>query len=150
MPATTALRIEAGMPSMIQRRTPVAESSRNTQPEMNTAPSACCQVNPIEPTTVKAKKAFRPMPGAIAMGQLASRAMMAEPSAPARQVATNTEPWSMPVVERICGLTNTMYAIVRNVVSPASNSVRTSVPCCCSLKIRSSMESSSACAIAHR
>ena len=35
------------------------------QPEMKTAPSACCQVKPSAPTTVKAKKAFSPMPGAM-------------------------------------------------------------------------------------
>ena len=34
--------------------------------------------------------------------------MIAQPSAAARQVATNTALWSMPVVARICGLTKMM------------------------------------------
>ena len=71
MPAATALRIECGMPATSQRRTPVTVRIRKMQPEMKTAPSACCQVKPMAPTTVKAKKALRPMPGAIAIGQLA-------------------------------------------------------------------------------
>ena len=71
MPAAIALRIECGMPATSQRRTPVTVRIRKMQPEMKTAPSACCQVNPSAPTTVKAKKALSPMPGAIAIGQLA-------------------------------------------------------------------------------
>ncbi len=70
-PAATALRIECGMPSTSQRRTPVTVRIRKITPEMKTAPSACCQVKPIAPTTVKAKKAFSPIPGAIPIGQLA-------------------------------------------------------------------------------
>lgn len=68
MPATIALRSEAGMPSTSQRRAPVRESSRNTRPEISTAASACCHGRPAAPTTVKAKKAFRPMPGAMPTG----------------------------------------------------------------------------------
>ena len=71
MPAAMALRIECGMPSISQRRTPVTVRIRKITPEMNTAPSACCQVKPMVPTTVKAKKALSPMPGAMAIGQLA-------------------------------------------------------------------------------
>ncbi len=71
MPAATALRIECGIPATSQRRTPVTVRIRKMQPEMNTAPKPCCQVKPIAPTTVKAKNAFSPMPGAIAIGQLA-------------------------------------------------------------------------------
>ena len=44
MPAVIALRSECGMPAISQARAPVMVSSRNTMPEMNTAPSACCQV----------------------------------------------------------------------------------------------------------
>ncbi len=48
------------------------------------------------------------MPGARPMGQLASRAMMSEPSAAATQVATKTDPLSMPVLDRMSGLTKMM------------------------------------------
>src|SRR5262249_38915859 len=43
-------------------------------------------------------------------------------------VAAITAPKSMPVVESTAGCTKMMYDIVMNVVSPASTSVRTSVP----------------------
>ncbi len=108
MPATIAARSDGGMPATSQARTPVRLSSRNTRPEMNTAASACSQGNPAVPTTVKAKNAFRPMPGAMPTGKFAANAMISDPSAAARQVATNTAPASMPVVERISGLTKTM------------------------------------------
>jgi len=62
----------------------------------------------MAPTTVKAKKALSPMPGAIPTGQLAQKAMMKQPKAAAKQVATMTAPLSMPVVPKILGLTNTM------------------------------------------
>ena len=108
MPATMAERSDDGIPDTSHARTPVSDSTRNTRPEMNTAPSACCHGRPAAPTTVKAKNAFRPMPGAMPTGKLAASAITAEPSAAARQVATNTAPASMPVVPRISGFTKTM------------------------------------------
>ena len=71
IPAATALRIECGIPATSQRLTPVTVRIRKMQPEMKTAPKACCQLKPIAPTTPKAKKAFKPIPGAMAIGQLA-------------------------------------------------------------------------------
>ena len=46
-----ALRIEVGIPAINQRRMPVTDRNRNTSPEMNTAPSAACQVKPMCSTT---------------------------------------------------------------------------------------------------
>ena len=43
-PAATALRIECGIPSISQRRTPVTVRIRKIQPEMKTAPRAACHV----------------------------------------------------------------------------------------------------------
>ncbi|KAG1078745.1 hypothetical protein G6F40_016589 [Rhizopus arrhizus] len=129
MPATMAERSDAGMPDTSPARTPVSDSTRNTRPEMNTAPSACCHGRPAAPTTVKAKNAFRPMPGAMPTGKLAASAITAEPSAAARQVATKTASRSMPVDDRMSGLTKMMYDIVRKVVRPATISVRAVVPC---------------------
>src|ERR1041384_6204882 len=57
------------------------------------------------------------------------------------QVATHTPPLSIPALPRVCGLTNRIWAIVRNVVAPATNSVRTLVPCFESSKVRSSKPS---------
>ena len=62
----------------------------------------------MTPTTVKAKKAFSPMPGAMPTGKLAHIPMISEPRAAARQVATKTALRSMPVVERMSGLTKMM------------------------------------------
>lgn len=105
IPAAMALRIDVGMPAISQRRIPVADRNRKIRPLMNTAPSACCQVKPIMPTTVKAKNAFSPMPGAMPMGQLAQNPMISDPTPAARQVATKTALRSMPVVARMSGLT---------------------------------------------
>ncbi len=53
--------------------------------------------------------------------------MIRLPSAAATQVATNTASRSMPVSARMLGLTKAMYAMVRNVVTPARISRRTVV-----------------------
>ena len=50
------------------RRAPITLSTTNNTPEMNTAPRAVCHGYPRAPTTVKEKKAFRPIPGAWAKG----------------------------------------------------------------------------------
>src|SRR5271156_6512570 len=50
------------------------------------------------------------------------------PKPAARQVAAATPATGMPASPRISGLTTTMYAMVRKVVSPAKSSVRKLVP----------------------
>lgn len=45
------------------------------------------------------------MPGAMPMGQFAQSAMIADPSAAARQVATKTASRSIPVEDRMSGFT---------------------------------------------
>jgi hypothetical protein len=44
------------------------EIRKKMTPEQNTAASACCQLYLWPSTTVNAKKALSPMPGASAMG----------------------------------------------------------------------------------
>src|SRR5690625_2206693 len=124
IPAAMAERNDLGMPAIIQVRAPLTVSKTKITPEINTAPSACCQVKPNAPTTVKAKNALRPMPGAIPMGQLATKAMVKVPTTAAKQVATNTAPRSMPVLERMSGLTKMMYDMVKKVVMPRSEERR--------------------------
>ena len=51
MPTVMALRSDCGMPSMMCLRMPNSVTTRNKQPEMNTAPSAACQVKPMCSTT---------------------------------------------------------------------------------------------------
>ena len=53
---------------MMYSRMRKIEIRKKITPEQNTAASACCQVYFIVKTTVKAKKAFSPMPGASAIG----------------------------------------------------------------------------------
>ena len=48
--------------------------------------------------------------------------------ADARHVAVSTAPASIPAADITVGCTKMMYAIVRNVVTPATTSVRTVVP----------------------
>ena len=68
MPAAIAENKARGMALTISWRMPAKVSTRNATPEMKTSPSAVCQGTPIPCTTVKAKYAFRPMPGASAIG----------------------------------------------------------------------------------
>ena len=57
-----------GIELMMYSRMRNIEIRKKITPEQNTAASACCQVNFIVSTTVKAKNALRPMPGASAIG----------------------------------------------------------------------------------
>ncbi len=68
--------------------------------------------NPICPQTTKAKKRIKPIPGANAKGSLAQKAMTTVAITDAKAVAVNNAPLSIPVVERISGLTASMYAMV--------------------------------------
>ena len=53
IPTVIATFIEAGIPTTIICRIDVSVRTRNTRPEMNTAPSAVCHDTPIPRTTVK-------------------------------------------------------------------------------------------------
>ncbi len=80
--------------------------------------------------TTTAKKLFRPIPGAMAKGLLARKAMRMVPIPEVIQVAKKTpfqswEPTSK-LVSRF-GFKAMMYAIVINVVKPAMTSVFTLV-----------------------
>lgn len=60
---------------------------------------------PMLKQTVNAKKAFKPIPGANAKGNLAQVDMMSVAMKEATAVAVNTAPLSMPVTLKILGLT---------------------------------------------
>ncbi|MPN32744.1 hypothetical protein SDC9_180224 [bioreactor metagenome] len=141
MPPEMAYCRETGMALMMALRSLVTVIRMLIRPQMKTMASACCQVKPIRKTMVKVKKAFSPMPGAWAKGTLATRPIIRVPMTAARIVAMNTAFLSIPARERMLGLTNMMYAMVRKVVSPANNSVFTSVLFSRSLK-KCSMSSS--------
>ena len=59
-----------------------------------------------------------PMPDASATGKFATTPIMIEQIAAAAAVAATAGPTGTPAAERIVGLANRMYAIVRNVVTP--------------------------------
>ena len=58
---------------------------------------------------------------------MARKAISSVPIKEISAVAVNKAPWSIPVAERIDGLTARIYAMVMNVVIPARISVLTSV-----------------------
>ena len=68
IPAATEAYSSCGSAATINCRIPNAVSKRNATPEMNTAPRAACQGIPRPFTTVYVKYAFRPIPGASAIG----------------------------------------------------------------------------------
>ena len=67
-PAEIASLRFLGIALMTYSRMRKTEIRRKITPEQNTPASACCQVYFMVSTTVKAKNAFKPMPGASAIG----------------------------------------------------------------------------------
>src|SRR5436309_8977347 len=120
MPAAAAARSDAGMASAIRSRGGVADTTRNSTPAQNTMPSAVCHGTLLCNTIVNAKNALRPMPGATANGRRAYRPMSSVMLAATSTVAVSAPVNGIPVpgVDRMPGLTTTMYAIVKNVVTP--------------------------------
>ena len=71
MPVPTANFTGLGNSSMMYRRAPPTVSRMKMMPSTTTAARAVSHGMPNAPTTVNAKKAFRPSPGAWANGRLA-------------------------------------------------------------------------------
>ena len=67
-PAPVAFFSGIGMALMIFSRMEETESIKNITPSTSTAKSANCHENSIVLTTVKAKKALSPIPGASSRG----------------------------------------------------------------------------------
>ena len=86
-------------------RIPEAVNNIKTTPETNTPDKAVCHGMPHAPATVKAKKAFRPIPGAKAIGKFANNPINNVPTIAANTVATNTAPLSIPAIASKLGLT---------------------------------------------
>lgn len=129
IPAPMAFFRESGMALRMASRKLERVSRINRRPSISTAVNANSQVLPIPRQTVKAKKAFSPMPGASANGSLAHTAIIRVAIKEAVAVAVNTAPLSMPVTPSMLGFTARMYDIVRNVVIPARISVLTCMEC---------------------
>jgi len=96
-------------------------------PDQKTAPRAFSQGMPMPATTVKAKKALSPMPGASTIGFLAYNPIMTLEKKLTRMVAVSRPLNGIPVVCSIKGFTMIIYMVARKVVIPASISVFKSV-----------------------
>ena len=148
MPMSSSMRPSAGpMPSFTQvgiastifSRMLHNVSTTNTMPSARVMTSAAWYDATYErPVTVaicatnSAKKLLRPMPGARQNGLFARNAMQIMAMPEARHVARNTafqsaSPPARQLVSRF-GFNAMMYAIVMNVVKPATTSVLTFVP----------------------
>ena len=125
IPAVEAVVIGAGIAFASFSLNPKAARIKKNMPDKNTTPRASCQDTPFPITRVKVKNAFSPIPGAIAIGTFPINAAKNVPIAVARQVTVISAPLSIPDMERIAGLTNIIYAIARNVVTPPITSVFT-------------------------
>lgn len=71
---------------------PVTVSNAKNIPENRTPVNPTCQGIPIVNTTVKAKNAFNPIPGAKAIGYLAINPINNDPTNAAKAVATKMAP----------------------------------------------------------
>lgn len=127
IPADTAIFNSNGIALIITSRKPLIVNIANITPENNTPVKPVCHGIPIVSTTVNAKNAFNPIPGAKAIGYFAMIPINKQPTSAAKAVATNTEPWSILIESgtfstlaklNIDGLTANMYAIDKNVVKP--------------------------------
>ena len=99
-----------------------AVNNKKIIPSNNTAVKANWYEYPIDKTTVYAKNAFNPIPGANANGNFAYNPITNVAIIDDKAVAVNTAPESIPAADKILGLTTSIYAIVINVVIPAINS----------------------------
>ncbi len=80
-------------------------NKKKTIPEINTTPKAVCQSTPCPITRVYVKKAFNPIPGAIAKGTLAHSPANNVPMAAATTVTVISAALSIPASPKIEGLT---------------------------------------------
>ncbi|OQA21254.1 MAG: hypothetical protein BWY60_00753 [Actinobacteria bacterium ADurb.Bin346] len=96
---------------------------RTSRPSITIIPIACCHVIPSPSIIVNVTTAFIPIPEASAKGVFETSPIMMLIMPAPRHVDTTAASKGMPVappLERIAGLTNIMYAIVMNVVTPAT------------------------------
>ena len=103
IPAPMAFFNDIGMAFTIASRKFVNVNTINNIPSIKTAVKANCQLFPIAIHTVKAKKAFNPIPGAKAKGNFAHKAITNVATTEDRAVAVNTAPLSIPACPRISG-----------------------------------------------
>jgi hypothetical protein len=85
-------------------------------------------------TKLYERNAFSPIPGAIAIGAFVNKPVIIVIMALTKQVTIISAGLSIPAALKIVGFTKIIYAIVRNVVAPATNSVLTFVRFSLSLK----------------
>lgn len=94
-----------------------------THPDRKTTPRPVCHGIPAPITKEYVKNAFNPIPGARANGAFPKIANISVPMAVASMVTVIRAALSIPASDNIAGFTKTMYAIVKNVVTPPITSV---------------------------
>jgi hypothetical protein len=119
-------------------RSPASTSTTATTPSITTHAIPTGHPSSLPRIRSNATIALMPNPDASANGTFANTPIAIENTAAARAVATATASNGSPAADRIAGLTNRMYAIVRKVVSPPSASTRRVVPRSESVNQRSS------------
>jgi hypothetical protein len=107
MPAPMARRRSTGIARMTASRTPRSTRSSTMAPSSTTRPIAACQL-PAAGAAWNAMTAFRPMPGASAMGTLAPRPIRIEATAAVSAVAATAASAGTPAADRIAGLATRM------------------------------------------
>lgn len=128
MPAATANWRDSGTSFRIFCRRGESDNSTNAMPAMNTAVRASCQLNPMVPTTEKAKNALSPIPGATTKGNLAMKHIISVAKMVPRAVAVKRADSGMPDHLRIAGFTARTYTMDRKVVMPAETSTTKETP----------------------
>ena len=115
---------EDGIASTSFFLSPSKVSIQKNRPDRNTTPKAVSHGTLSPNTRLYAKKALSPIPGAMAMGAFADNPTIIVARALTMQVTAINASLSIPVLSlRMSGLVKMIYAIVRNVVRPATHSI---------------------------
>ena len=126
IPMVRACCMDLGMELTIASRKLVIVRSIIIRPSTNTAVRARRQSTPSPRHIANTKKVLDPIPGATPKGSFATIAISREPRTAISAVVVNTAPRGIPSRDaNSCGLTASMYDIVRKEVIPANTSVRT-------------------------
>ena len=107
MPAPIARRRSTGIARTTASRSPSSTSSSTMAPSSTTRPIAACQL-PAAGATWKAMTAFRPMPGASAIGTLAPSPIRIDARPAVSAVAATAASAGTPAADRIAGLATRM------------------------------------------
>ena len=133
-PTEIAWRSDTGIAFMIASRSPQRTSKRIARPSIKITAIAACQSPLVIWERVKATTALTPIPEAQASGLFEKSPIQIVITPAPIHVAVIAALKGIPATTRMPGFTAMIYAIARNVVSPARNSWPTEDPRSCILK----------------